>query len=844
MRAQADYRMVCNMQKKRNSKGFTMAELLIVVAIITILSGVGFIAVQTYQKSLAQTECNAIAKEIFIAAQNHLTMAESQGYLADSIDYGTPEDAAANNGIYYFSVTASNSGSAFGPDSVLGLMLPFASIDDTVRKGGNYVIRYQANPAIVLDVCYMSPTGRYKGSLDYNTLKPPFFNRSDGNTPKGKMVNKVIVGYYGGAEAQSTGVTLNAPVITVDNAERLTVTVDATNVNQDATGTAIIADNKYALKLLISNVDGTAMAAITLHAENISASHDRVANAKDSPDSPTANPDKYVVTLDDITAAGMHFCDIASDATIDKMGTFLPGEDIIVSAVAYSNSQLSSIAYSNQETVNSLFADLEDNDGLPARKVAQIANFRHFENLDSSISGLVTDDEEIAPAEAMQIEDLVWASTTDSSAFTAKIAAAKGVNAADVRVYKKDDSTGTQAGCCLPVNTGSALIYDGKHTVVDPVTEAETVKSHSITGVKVGTTETAYSGAGGLFGAPEAALTVMNLALIDFEINASGNAGALAGTLPADSSVSNVIAYHTSDNTDARVTSTGGSAGGLIGSMDKATVEKSAAALVVSGKTNAGGLVGTATEGSITTSYSGGHTQDGGKYAGTDAGANYNVTANGGSAGGLIGKASDTQTEYCYSTCSATGKTVGGLVGNASGGSYTNCYATGLVLGSGTPGTVYEGAFIGEYSGTPTECFYYSIINERAVRDASGQITGYEYLKPIGSKSDDTITGVSALDETAASFNGFYASEPTAMTNYFDETQSTAYDPTLANAYPDGYALRTVAQLDVDLTPEAGEPDAFVATHYGDWPTPETYVLNEGTNVGSNTSDSTDDFTF
>ena len=68
------------------------------------------------------------------------------------------------------------------------------------------------------------------------------------------------------------------------------------------------------------------------------------------------------------------------------------------------------------------------------------------------------------------------------------------------------------------------------------------------------------------------------------------------------------------------------------------------------------------------------------------------------------------------------------------------------------------------------------------------------------------------------------------MTNYFDETQTTVYDSTLANAYPDGYPLRTVAQLGADLTPKAGEPETyFVTTHYGDWPAPETLVINEGT---------------
>ena len=68
-----------------------MAELLIVVAILVALFGVAFVAVQNHQRSMTQLEYDTIAKEIFIAAQNHLTTAESQGYLgqiADESGYG------------------------------------------------------------------------------------------------------------------------------------------------------------------------------------------------------------------------------------------------------------------------------------------------------------------------------------------------------------------------------------------------------------------------------------------------------------------------------------------------------------------------------------------------------------------------------------------------------------------------------------------------------------------------------------------------------------------------------------------------------------------------------------
>ena len=68
------------MKKLRNNIGMTMAEMLIVVAIIVILCGVAFIAVWNYQRSMGQLERDGIAKEIFVAAQNHLTAAYGEGY--------------------------------------------------------------------------------------------------------------------------------------------------------------------------------------------------------------------------------------------------------------------------------------------------------------------------------------------------------------------------------------------------------------------------------------------------------------------------------------------------------------------------------------------------------------------------------------------------------------------------------------------------------------------------------------------------------------------------------------------------------------------------------------------
>ena len=69
------------MKVKRSNSGFTMMEVLIVGSIIIALAAVAFIAVQNHQRSMKQLELDKTAREIFIAAQNHLTMEESMGRL-------------------------------------------------------------------------------------------------------------------------------------------------------------------------------------------------------------------------------------------------------------------------------------------------------------------------------------------------------------------------------------------------------------------------------------------------------------------------------------------------------------------------------------------------------------------------------------------------------------------------------------------------------------------------------------------------------------------------------------------------------------------------------------------
>lgn len=836
------------MNKKRKDRGFTMAEMLIVVGIIIVLAGVAFIAVANHQRSMAQLERDTIAKEIFVAAQNHLTMAESQGYLPDTnnnVDFGTQEGSITTDtgrtytNVYSFSVSG---GSAFTGNSILDLMLPFASIDESVRSGGSYIIRYQAKPAIVLDVFYCPKAASSSGQLRFthdlgsNTYDDVVEYAGEGKDRKNCLSDRCVLGWYGGAEAGDSGEYIKAPTIEVINKERLIVKIF------DPNNSVTTPDSPVSLCLIITgekksgeNEASRAQAAIQL----ANTTNDRFKWV-------AANDDEeahYEVILDDITTAigseddGLHFYDLnrtqngAITLKKNESGNvipFKPGENITIQAVAYSNSALTNIAYSVERTTNSLFADSQPATDSTKRK-ALIGNFRHLGNLDVLVSGL---DSSFDFTEAEQMMDFVKPEgTEDDMSWSGFVSAIQTYNGNDnpVSIYALSATTGTIDNCYRPVDLTYALDFNGNH--------------HKIEGVKVD-----YAQDAGLFGTiGVAGSKVHDLELVDFSITTStGNAGALVGKLTQDVAfgaddenpfnISNVVAYHTDGKADtAKIIAASGNAGGLIGQTEGEhfKIEKSAASLVVSSTVgDAGGLIGKAAGGTVTGCYAGGHAVD---STTTNAviykPGEYNVTASA-VAGGLIGDAGATEISYSYSTCSATGATVGGLIGTGSS-AITYSYCTGLV--KSTASAPVEGAFAGSWTYTDQDKEdgnrYFDIVNERDEKDGSGKLTGgYTYLDPV--PGSPTIPGLTALDESAAQFNEFCPA-PT------DWSPALPYEATLKAYYGEGsgdkrvarYNLKTVEQLGAAVTKNSGAEgdttiDDFVTTHYGDWPAPEIFVVN------------------
>lgn len=866
-----------NVQTKRATSGFTMMETLLAVAIVIIMGGLAFLSIFQYQKNLYQLQMDGIAREIYVAAQNHLSTAKAEGVL-DSVNKGAPESDAVGNDVYYFVYGGSSDAVTYysGRTTALACMLPFGSIDDTVRLAGSYVVRYQVNAEVarVLDVFYADPNGRYSAVFttgDYATLLANF--RGD----KMREFGDGIIGWWGDEAAdvlKPSADNLVAPTIEVINAERLRVRITDTG-NADWGN----------LRLEVRGVQSGAVMSVPLRTVPTGATVS-TSNATFS-DNSTIAPNDFVVDLDDITGTtgyfdrslggpqSSHFADIAAFYKDPLSPAFIPGEDIEIQAIAGSTIKIAADMKSATIVTNSLFDTLVGPEtalagnpvappagtpvagGLvpeaaaqPTERTMALSSIRHLENLDPSISGLniagiVAADDTISGIDsAMQLNDLSWPRFMDA---IRGVIASELPNRSGGIGTSSDGSINTQAAglpvvvtklgispqatggtgfqtvenTFMPVNPGFALTYEGNlFKVSDIVVDA--------------------SGPAGMFGTLSGG-GVSNVALVNFAVNTgdagsstpdpagvpaqAGYAGALAG-VATNLTVSDVLAYNepaTGQETgfDAALGITGSAGvGGLIGSMTGGSIDSSAAALYVRSTGDsgfAGGLVGVANEGTITRSYSGGHTvntntvSDTGMYntsADVGVAGHINVYA-ANVAGGLVGAETGTTVQHCYSTCSAYGSTAGGLVGTANTGSIENSYALGLVRGD----SAAVGAFIGSIdAGDPVPAnapasqknYYLDYLDNN----------NYGDLRPaIG--NDRASTSISQIDKDMTSYKAFATGTGDAK----------SYDSDLSNRYGGKYPFKNILEL-AGGTASAQTLD-HLGTHYGDWPSPGTLVVNE-----------------
>ena len=655
-------------KKRLDRKGFTLAEVLVTVAIILILAGVTFVSVAQYQKNLRLMEMDGTAKEIFIAAQNHLSVAKASGdldRLAEKANatgttgspIGTsltsaPSYAGNASGKYYYVIhnvtNGTESCTPSGSDAILQMMLPFGALDETVSVSGNYAIVYELDSASVVAVLYSGAGNASFGNAavinfgddDVAKIKDIYNDKSARKNYKKDDVTAIVGCYTGTAGSAAIPTeTLEAPMLEVRNENQLHVIVSDKNTT-------------YTVTLIIRGVQSGTVAKRILER-----------NTSDG----NSGTGTFDVTLDDITGNGSYrFANIISSTRFTAAtGTkFIPGENIEISACVSSTTGLATPKESAKYTVSSLFGDVNETKGAAGNTTVYIRNLRHLENLGANVSGFTAALGKDATTGNAQVVNITAEQKNDITMFAMSTGSTGGNHFDNLRGSKIYGMQ--QEATFAAIDVSYPLVYHGnQHEIHDVSIGAQT--GHTAAGIFGSVADSAS-------GAANASLSVCDLILRNDRVTGANvqNAGMLVGETTKNLTVDGVLAYYHEDTYDETKDSSievaaSQNAGGLIGlvASGKLEVKNSAAAVYVKGGSAAGGLIGSvsgaAVDSTIVQSYAGGHTRDG-AYSTTDEATNkpvlegagrYNVQASG-SAGGFIGvTTNNVSMDAVYSTASA-----------------------------------------------------------------------------------------------------------------------------------------------------------------------------------------------
>ena len=619
-----------NKQKRRAA--FTLAEFLTVIAIVGILASLSFVAVIHYQRKLRRLEMDQTAKEIFLAAQNHLTLEvsngtiprllhmEAQGEFSDdqkqaklgiSVENTVMAEEKEGNIYAVLYVPEKQAGqpeseqeeyggeaalvSANVNEEIRQRLLPFGSIDETVRGDGSYLIFYDPEAGLVREVWYSDHYQFVQTDIGSEALLAAASDAGKRERFTGANSNykdqKLPIGYYasGNLEVPELPVEkFEAPTVKLVNDDILYAEIGDPNKNEHSLSLFVKGEKSGTTGYIEINPPGTGRSARVAKVSGASGNSDGT----------------YQVILDDIaapagtgTSIGFKFIDFnqptQTDMTFqqDERGfaSFIPGENIFVYAQVFNNEALSQVKTSNIESGSSLFASISTD------RSAEIGSFRHLENLDERVSGwdpdqlytgAVTTSKTVT---AMQNSDLTWKAgenIADESGYcghVAKLHTAFGSNflnqnAETISIaYRVTDQTNadrtnptaqaytTEAGSYLPLSLPYPLDYQGNTYRIDGLQVGKTTAS-SITAV---------DGTGGLFGTVTQDMSVKNLLICQPVVRTKASAGALIGAVTpgtdsrgttnrATVKIKNVqIEYP-----QVQAEQTGASAGALIGTFE------------------------------------------------------------------------------------------------------------------------------------------------------------------------------------------------------------------------------------------------------------------------------------
>lgn len=362
--------------RRKGKAGFTMSELLIVVAIVIVLFAVAVLSLVTIQKNLRQKELDSKAEILYVAVQNRMSELRAGGYESLYQYDENKDNGVAKVGLIPLDAPEEDAEDAITKDTLCYVVsanrvevgkaaasvLPESSVDAELWNN-HWVIEYDPESGSVYSAFYSEEEIT---SGDASTTLPTYLNRM--RVRQTRLRNGAKIGYYGGARVISGTTDTLKPDISIDNREKLTATFYCNNPYADE------------LTFNIKVSDGQ-----NEYIKVVKYSELRQLNSKTW---------YYTWVMDSLESEKTRFY----NQTDHKLAC---GTDITVTlSVESQNANVDGKSYTRK--TNSLFRYAED---TPAG-TALIAYGRHLQNLDeaSHVSDTIT--------RAVQVSDLSFADDT------------------------------------------------------------------------------------------------------------------------------------------------------------------------------------------------------------------------------------------------------------------------------------------------------------------------------------------------------------------------------------------------------------------------------------------------
>lgn len=524
------------------NSGFTMVELLTVIAILLLVGLIAVFSLSKLRRSLRQHELDARAEIIYVAAQNRmaeLRAAGCEGLYSKGLSDG-------DNGVYTMAFDGTHM-----DESSRDVEFCYLYVNDASDKRTGAPAALLPDTAVDKDLwngCWCIEYAPSTGSIYavfYSESPLPSHTDLNGNYRNfNYRARTAAVGYYGGDVAQTQDISKFNPSISIENAEKLTVTFYSNNPSDDTSA------HPLTFTITISDQFG--------------GSYTRtVTGLQGGLQQLDSRNYKYQWVLDDLTSSSKRFF----AQTVGKVSCGTP----ITIRLTVSSTDPSIDTVFTTRTTNGLFDDRTDL-GY-GENTALVAYGRHLANLSdtSHVNAVII-------TSAVQVDDISFFDDPADKTDWYSLYTANGVKFSPI--YNKNLTS--FSGIHFTSGSYEQHIINGLTVSSPSAAGLFSAFSGKISNAVLVNSQITGGVAGGLAARTDGALTLENCRVYLTEL--SGLKAASADAVPA------------------RITGT--TAGGLVGIADHSlTIQNSFASTIIKGSTAAAGLVGHA-QGAVSVSRS------------------------------------------------------------------------------------------------------------------------------------------------------------------------------------------------------------------------------------------------